>query len=538
MRIARQTATRLVGGFVAAAMAWGLAACADKAEEAAPEDSTLDYPGYLVSTPLLTSNAGSSLGASTNAQVLSGRVYPGVYTPGPSGQMIPNTDLATAQVLPGENRQVVYTIAEDARFSDGVEITCTDFFLTYKAGEMSELFGSYLPLMEQVQNLECTPGAKTFTVVFEQKMGGRWRNLFGPGEVLPAHSIARKAGMSQQQLTSALVNNDRAALVDLVRVWREGYNLGDPGSFDPDLQVSAGPYRIEKVGDRGEVVLARNDSYYGDPASLERLTVWPGTSDVQELSGQTRIRVADVSNGASHEIGGAAEGEEADPHEVYSEAGALTDTLLLGSDGLFATKEARGQFAACVDQAAVAQASSQASGVEVPPTAAHVVGATDPVRHQLADIADLHLGVDVGIAEALRGSTVRIGYMGPDQRKADMVEAIRVSCEPAGIAVVDASAEGGDLGSLAGTAAPGTETMDAVLRAVDPSAEYGEMELENTETPALRNAERQLWEEVTAIPLAAQPRTFVIDPTVSNVNVYTGLTGIGWNLDRWQMSKD
>ncbi|WPF65197.1 MULTISPECIES: ABC transporter substrate-binding protein [unclassified Corynebacterium] len=535
MRTARQTATRLAGGFLAAAMACGLAACSDTKEEAAPEESTLDYPGYLVSTPLLTSNAGSNLGASTNAQVLSGRVYPGVYTPGPSGQMIPNTDLATAQVLPGENRQVVYTIAEDAKFSDGVEITCTDFFLTYKAGEMSELFGSYLPLMRQVQSLECTPGAKTFTVVFEQKMGGRWRNLFGPGEVLPAHSIARKADMSQQQLTSALVNDDRAALVDLAGVWREGYDLG---AFDPELQVSAGPYLIEKVGERGEVVLARNESYYGDPASLERLTVWPGTSDVQELRDQTTLRVADVSNGASHEIGGTAQGIEADPYDVYSEAGALTDTLVLGSDGIFATKEARGQFAACVDQAAVAQASSHASGVEVPPTAAHVVGATDPVRHQLADIADPHLGVDVGIAEALRGSTVRIGYMGPDQRKADMVEAIRLSCEPAGITVVDASAEGGDMGTLVGTAAPGTETMDAVLRAVDPAAEYGEMELENTETPALRNAESQLWDEVTAIPLAAQPRTFVVDPTVSNVNVYTGLTGIGWNLDRWQMSKD
>ncbi|MBC3185450.1 peptide ABC transporter [Corynebacterium sp. zg-331] len=533
MRTARRTVMRIAGGLVATIAACTLAACSNQTEQAAPQASSLEHPAYLVSVPLLTSNAGSNLGASTNAQVLSGRVYPGVYLSGPSGQLIPNTDLATAQVLPGENRQVVYTIAENARFSDGVEITCTDFLLAYKAGEMSGLFGSHLPLMEQVQSLDCTPGAKTFTVVFEQKMGGRWRSLFGPGEVLPAHSIARKAGLSQQQLINALVNHDRPALVDVARVWREGYNLA---SFDPEVQVSSGPYRIEKVGDRGEVVLARNEDYYGDPAALDRLTLWPGTSDVQELSEQTRVRVADVSSDAARRIEAAAQGTES--YEVHSEAGALTDTLVLGSEGVFATKEARGQFAACVDQAAVAHASSSVSGVEVPPTAAHVASATDPVRHQLADIADPHLGVDVNIAAALDGSTVRIGYAGPDPRKAAMVETIRASCEPAGIEVVDVSAEGGDMGTLAGTAAPGTETMDAVLRAVDPAAEYGEMELENTEAPALRAAERQLWEEVTAIPLAAQPRTFVVDPTVSNVNVYTGLTGIGWNLDRWQTSED
>lgn len=532
MRTSKRAATQILGGIAAAMMTWTIAACGAETQDAAPQAATTDYPAYLVSSPLATSNAGSTLGASTNAQVLSGRVYPGVYTPGPAGQMIPNTDLATAQVLPGENRQVVYTISEEAKFSDGVEITCTDFLLTYKAGQMSGLFGSHLPLMKQVQNLECTPGAKTFTVVFEKNMGGRWRNLFGPGEVLPAHSIARKAGMSQQQLTNALVNNDRPALVDLARVWHEGYNLD---SFDSELQVSAGPYRIEKVGEQGEVVLARNESYYGDAAGIEHLTVWPSTADAQKISESAHIRVADVSNGNKQWV---EEQEQNHPYDVYSQPGALTDTLALGDDGVFASQEARGQFAACVDQAAVAQASSAASGVEVPPTATYMVGATDPLRNQLADIADPHLGVDVTIAEALRGSTVRIGYMGPDQRKADMVEAIRRSCEPAGITVVDVSAEGGDMDSLVGTAAPGTEKMDAVLRAVDPVAEYGEMELENTEIPALRNAERQLWEEIPAIPLAAQPRTFAVDPAVDNVNVYTGLTGIGWNLDRWQINEE
>ena len=65
--------------------------------------------GYQVQAPLVTVNAGSAEGHSTLAQELSGRLYPGVYVPGPNGQMIPNTDLVETQVLPGDRRQVIYT---------------------------------------------------------------------------------------------------------------------------------------------------------------------------------------------------------------------------------------------------------------------------------------------------------------------------------------------------------------------------------------------------------------------------------------------
>ena len=53
----------------------------------------------------------------------------------------------------------------------------------------------------------------------------------------------------------------------------------------------------------------------------------------------------------------------------------------------------------------------------------------------------------------------------------------------------------------------------------------------------LREAEEQLWREVPGIPLAAQPRWFVMDRTVGNVVTYKGLAGIGWNMDRW-LSED
>ena len=155
------------------------------------------------------------------------------------------------------------------------------------------------------------------------------------------------------------------------------------------------------------------------------------------------------------------------------------------------------------------------------------------------------MGTDITRAQGLWGSTVRIGYAGPNERKAAMVESIRASCEPAGITVVDASAEAGTMADLnrLGTGQWGEQIvregdLDAVLIAVDPMAEVGSASARASALADLRTVEEDLWEQVPGIPLSAQPRRFVIDRTVGNVVVYTGLAGIGWNMDRWLSEDD
>ncbi len=495
--------------------------------------------GYLVNAPLETTNAASNTGFSSNAQLLSGRLYPAVFVPGPSGQMIPNTDLVTTQVLPGANRQVIYTLTEQARYSDGAPITCTDFLLHYKAGVMDDLFGSHLPLTRQIERLDCNPGNKRFTVVFEEGEGGRWRHLFGPGAVLPSHVIARQAGLSESELVTALQNEDVDTLAEVARIWGEGFSLRE---FNPELQVSSGPFVIDAVGEQGEVSLVRNDSYFGDHARLERLVVWPRGADQASLAAEGALRIGDVPDSTPEWVN---RDDPLNPYDIESGVGDLTDFLLLGDSGVFSYPAARQAFAACVDQRAVAAASSSVSGVEVPAVAVHSVPHHDPLRYQLADITDPHLEVDLARAGALAGTTVRIGYLGPNERKAAMVEAVRASCEPAGITVVDASAEGTTVADLSrvtvgqwGQQQVREGSLDAVLMGVDPMAEADTASTRASEVEALREMETELWERVPSIPLAAQPRTFVIDREVGNVVVYTGLTGIGWNMDRWQVSSE
>ncbi|GAB2498488.1 peptide ABC transporter [Corynebacterium atrinae] len=523
-----------------AVAAIGLSACSSggDSDDTGTKSST-EHFGYLVDTQLVTTNAGTPVGATSNTEALAGRLYPAVFVPGPSGQMIPNSDLVQTQVLPGVHRKVIYTLSENSQYSDGAEMTCTDFLLHVVAGQNPDLFGSHLPLTKQVSNVECEPGMKRFTVEFSDDGGGRWRHLFGPGSVMPAHAVAKKAGMSITDLHLALRNRDLAALQEPARIWREGFSLSE---FDPELQVSSGPFVVESVGSEGEAVLGVNPHYYGDSPRQSSLVVWPRTAEAAELAEVGALRIADIRSENPTWVN---RDDPTNKFIIEAQVGDLTDTLMLGELGIFQQKTSRAAFAACVDQAAVAGASSQVSGIEVPPVVLRTVMHHDPVTAQMQDIIDRHSGVDLAKASLLSGYTIRIGYPGPDERKAAMVQAIADSCAQAGITVVDASGEGSTMAEMPRREATEwggqivTEgTIDAVLMAVDPLAEYGTVSARAPEIEGLRAAEDYLWDEVPTVPLSAQPRRFVIDRTVSNVVVYTGLAGIGWNMDRWHVSED
>ncbi|MDU0477821.1 ABC transporter substrate-binding protein [Staphylococcus chromogenes] len=498
--------------------------------------SSIDHFGYAVGSPLLTTNASSMLGASTNADIIGGRVFPAVFVTGPSGQMIPNRDLATAQVVPGPKLRVEYAINEKASYSDSSPVTCTDFLLAYKAGKMRGLFNSRVPLTDQVENLDCVPGAKNFAVTFKDGAGSRWRSLFGPGTVVPAHVIAKRAGLSPEQLVQALQSENSAALMPVAKIWRDGFDLKN---FDPELQVSAGPYKIAAVSDNGAVQLVRNDLFNGDKASFEKVLMWPRSANLDEVNASNSVEVADLV-GVS-DVTWVNRDDPGNRFKIDRQAGHLTEQLTLGNAGVFAQAEARRAFAACVDANAVAKTSSSNAGVEVPAVFTHLTSHAEPINAQLAEVMAKHQNTNLGEAEKLRGATIRVGYLGPDERKKAMVASIAASCAPAGITVVDASAENQtfeDVHRMQPTPSgvhievPGT--IDALLHAADPHVGYGHVNGDIGDVEKLRAEEQRLWEESDVIPLASQPRTLVYDKSIANIVVNTALSGIGWNMERWQ----
>ena len=497
-------------------------------EVGSEQKKTSEYPGYLANSELTTVNAGSAFGTASVASQLSGRLYPGAFVSGPTGQLVPNSDLVTTtEWMDGDQRNVLYTIADDATYSDGTPVACDDFLLAYTAGQMQEMFGSNMPLMDQVESVACAPENKKFLVKFQPGQGGQWRSMFGPGTVMPAHKIAERAEMSREELVSALYSQDPEQLGRVAEIWRFGFGLEH---FIPEMHVSYGPFAVDSVGEQGEVLLKRNDNYYGDPAAMENLVVWPVQSDITEVTQQDNLLIADA---AVSEPKWFDKETMADNFEIENVVGDLTDSLIFSDSGIFEQQWARQAFAACIDQAEIAKVSSKASGVEVPPVYTHAVNHNDPLARTLASVTEKHRETDMDQAGELAGTTIRIGYLGEDERLQAMVDSIRQQCEPAGITVEEVT--GGNVSAAFLEMDPETwlPSIDAFLGPINSRSQYGVNSPSLARVDELRDEERKLWEDLPGLPLSAEPHTFFISPRLANAVPYTGSTGIGWNMDRW-----
>lgn len=523
------------------AIALAASACSGQSSEeetasVPQEPESYGYFGYQVNSRLATTNAGTSFGDVTSAGLLSTRLYPGLFVPGPSGELIPNADLVETEELPpvagSDQRSVQLTLEEDAVFSDGAPVTCDDYLLAYVAGTHPAEFASHMPLMNDIADFNCEPHGKRFTLTFNKDQGQRWRHMFGAGTIMPAHALAKKSGLSVKELNAALTVEDMQALAPVAKEWRYGFSV-DKDQLDPELQVSFGPYVIDKVGDEGEIILKANEKYFGDAPAEEHVVVWPSDADAQKLADNGALRVVDAASENPDWLDSAKDESGESPYEVTPMVGELTDTLTLSEAGIFAEPWARESFAACVDQQAVAQASSAASGVEVPPAYLRTVSATNPVAGGLDKVGKQHQGTDLAKAGDLNGTTIKVGYLGPDKRYAAMVEQLRASCEPAGITIEDASAEFMSQHYLEMDPETWAPTVDAFLGPVDPQTEYSTVESSMKNSAELKKTEEALWKDMPSIPLSAQPRVFLVHRDVEGVLPYTGVSGIGWNMDRW-----
>lgn len=523
------------------AIALAASACSGQSSEeetasVPQEPESYGYFGYQVNSRLATTNAGTSFGDVTSAGLLSTRLYPGLFVPGPSGELIPNADLVETEELPpvagSDQRSVQLTLEEDAVFSDGAPVTCDDYLLAYVAGTHPAEFASHMPLMNDIADFNCEPHGKRFTLTFNKDQGQRWRHMFGAGTVMPAHALAKKSGLSVKELNAALTVEDMQALAPVAKEWRYGFSVAKD-QLDPELQVSFGPYVIDKVGDEEEIILKANEKYFGDAPAEKHVVVWPSDADAQKLADKGALRVVDAASENPDWLDSTKDESGESPYEVTPMVGELTDTLTLSEAGVFAEPWARESFAACVDQQAVAQASSAASGVEVPPAYLRTVSATNPVAGGLDKVGKQHQGTDLAKAGDLNGTTIKVGYLGPDKRYAAMVEQLRASCEPAGITIEDASAEFMSQHYLEMDPETWAPTVDAFLGPVDPQTEYSTVESSMKNSAELKKTEEALWKDVPSIPLSAQPRVFLVRRDVEGVLPYTGVSGIGWNMDRW-----
>lgn len=185
--------------------------------------------------------------ASTTPTLLSS-VLPSAYVISP--KLVPEVNsslLLSVEATSTAPLTIQYVINPQAEWSDGVPVSADDFIYAWQSqrGDGVDVDGqpdrvaSTLGYRD-IASITPSNGGKTVTVVFATPFTD-WRVLFD--HMVPAH-IARKVG------------------------WNHGFD-----TFNPSIDLSAGPLLLQSVSPAGTAVLVRNPHWWGTPAVLERVTV-------------------------------------------------------------------------------------------------------------------------------------------------------------------------------------------------------------------------------------------------------------------------
>ncbi|WP_304118755.1 ABC transporter family substrate-binding protein [Mycolicibacterium bacteremicum] len=188
----------------------------------------------------------SSVNAAVAALVLpsSFRPIPDPATPTGSRWEMDRTLLDSAEVTSEDPFTVTYKIRPEAAWTDNAPIGADDFWYLWR--QMVSVPGVVDPagydLITGVQSVE---GGKTAVVTFSQPYPA-WRELFN--DILPAHIVKDMPGSFGAGLVRA-------------------------------LPVTGGQFRVESIDpQRDEILLARNDRYWGQPAAPDEILFRRGGS--------------------------------------------------------------------------------------------------------------------------------------------------------------------------------------------------------------------------------------------------------------------
>ncbi|GAB3133160.1 ABC transporter family substrate-binding protein [Tsukamurella serpentis] len=268
---------RSVGPTAASALlALTLAACVADPPPAVPGSETSAPQQIPTATGTTVQVAIDGLGAGFNphlasnssaaARALAAMTLPSVFreVKGPDGRtvQVQNTDLVPTVEQQGPLR-IVYTIRQDAQWSDGAPIAAEDFVYLWESMiSAPDTVGS--AAYRRIESVASGAGGKQVIVTLKSELPG-WRGLFQ--NLLPSHLVKGSPG---------------------------GFN----GALREKIPASGAGYLVKKVDiARDEVTLERNDRYWMKPALVDRIVLRKGGSDAQLANS---VRTGDVQVVAMH----------------------------------------------------------------------------------------------------------------------------------------------------------------------------------------------------------------------------------------------
>ena len=503
------------------------------------------------------------------------RMFSSFWYFGTDGSIIPNKDFGTYEKTSDDPLTVKYTISDDAKWSDGTPVTAGDFIVQWAANnDTIKAEGAETPLFDSIsfeqgkyipEAPEGEADGKEFTVTYPEPYAD-WEILIS--SALPAHVVAKEAGMSLEELVTAAKEKDVEALTPAAEFWNDGWDFS-PGELpDASLVPSMGPYKFKDGGWQAgqSITLEANPEYWGTPAATKELVLRfadPKThvqalqnGDLDVIEPQATVDTLQQLEGLGEDVNVQTGDQLTWEHVDYNR----------GEGSVFAdSPELREAFALCLPRQQIVDnlikpiyADAQVMNLrEVFPFQDKYQEVVDAAYPEEMDQPNIEKAKELVEKSGVSKPTVRLGYQAGNQRRTETVALIKSSCDQAGFDVQDANSPvffkevmpAGDYdAALFAWAGSGQKASGANIYQSDGAQNqqsYNNPEVdaawdklatsldENEQLEQVKTIEKLLWEDFQAIPLYAHPGLVGHKADVANVRDTAAQSGALWNVEQW-----
>ena len=503
------------------------------------------------------------------------RMFSSFWYFGTDGSIIPDKDFGTYEKTSDDPLTVKYTISDDAKWSDGTPVTAGDFIVHWAANnDTVKAEGSETPLFDSIsfeqgkyipEAPEGEADGKEFTVTYPEPYAD-WEILISTA--LPAHIVAKEAGMSFEELVTAAKEKDVEALTPAAEFWNDGWDFS-PGELpDASLVPSMGPYKFKDGGWQAgqSITLEANPEYWGTPPATKELVLRfadPKThvqalqnGDLDVIEPQATVDTLQQLEGLGEDVNVQTGDQLTWEHVDYNR----------GEGSVFAdSPELREAFALCLPRQQIVDnlikpiyADAQVMNLrEVFPFQDKYQEVVDAAYPKEMDQPNIEKAKELVEKSGVSKPTVRLGYQAGNQRRTETVALIKSSCDQAGFDVQDANSPvffkevmpAGDYdAALFAWAGSGQKASGANIYQSDGAQNqqsYNNPEVdaawdklatsldENEQLEQVKTIEKLLWEDFQAIPLYAHPGLVGHKADVANVRDTAAQSGALWNVEQW-----
>lgn len=484
---------------------------------------------------------------------------------------------------------VKYTINEGVKWSDGTPVTAADLLLQWAAfsgyyddaDAEAKTGTSYFSYAGDPTGIALTDfpemGAdgRSMTIKYSKPFADWEIALGGPGIDIPAHVLAKKAGLADTKAFTDLLKGlprgdakapkpENAQLKAMAEMWNTGFDTKTLPA-DPSLYLSNGPFIVKSVNQDQSLTMVRNKDYkWGPEAKLDEITV--------RYIGEAPAQVQALKNGEADIIAPQASADTVEQLKALESQGVTVevgnqlsyDHIDLNYSGPFAEKNVRDAFMKAVPRKDIVdkivkkldpKAAPLDSQLFVPDQAPYADSVKENGSSKYKDV-DIE-----GAKKLLNGATpeVRIMYNKDNPNRVDAFSLIRESATKAGFKIVDGGLGKSDWGKALGkggydatifgwiNSGVGVSGVPQIFKSgndsnfnkfADPEADKLMDELivttdKSKQDGIIQKIDKKIWDSAYGLPLFQAVGVDAYSDRVTGVKYMPNQTGVWWNFWEW-----